>query len=275
MPDEVTRWFAPGDDVGVELVVDWESSGRFAPPPRMIEEDRAFGSGSVLRSARYGPRDLTLSVMVIDTVTGLPAAIRALVYALDPQRGDGVLRVTRTDGTSRDLTCRVVSGLEGVETIGDASGPEHQRFSVTFRAYDPFWYDTADTTIALYSYGDGAGKTTTFYVDSDVQEGAWPVFDAEGALSTLSLTWNPDGDYEQLYLTGLALTTETLTVDTRFGVKAVRKTTPGLEVTNLWPNATGHMWRLRPGNNTVNTGVIGTDSDTSVQLRYRAPHLTC
>lgn len=279
MPDEVTRWFPAGDTVGIELDVLWDAVGRIAPTAQFVEEDRALASGSWLRHVRHRTRELVVPIHVRAPQAELPVRIRELAYALDPLRGDGRMRVTRSDGTSRDLTCRVLTGLEGIESLGEAASWEHQTFKAVFRAHDPYWYDTVDTTVTVAPYGDSYDFNVT--VDSDVQDGVWPIWTWTGPMESFSVMQR---DTLELYsintittatgetLSGVLAAGQTCVVDTRPGIKSVVSDTGRA---NWMPNLSGHTFALRPGLNRLRAIVEVQASGMSLTLRYRSRHLTC
>lgn len=268
MAAEVVRWYPPGDGLGVLLDAEWNALGRLAPPPKIARASRPFGSGSVVTAVTYGERVLTQSLYVLADEASLPDAIRDIAYALDPQRGVGTLSVTRPDSTARHLYCRVLGGLEGRELLGDDAGFEWQRFEVQFLAVDPFWYSTIETSQTVASGTGAASADDEVTTTSDVQEGTWPILEVDGPATAAYFTLGS----LSFAVTSLALSSgQTLTVDTRPGEKTVTKTGD----VNMWPHATGHMWPLAIGTNTVHVEVVGAGSATRVRCRYRHRYLTC
>jgi hypothetical protein len=73
--------------------------------------------------------------MLADTPVVLADRLRALVHALRPQRGPGVLSVARDDGTVRRLRCYYEQGLEGARVPGS----HYYKAAIGLYAPSPWW----------------------------------------------------------------------------------------------------------------------------------------
>jgi len=170
------------------------------PPIGLIEEETPFQAGSRLRAVRVKAREVDLPLLVKGAgADAVRAAVRTLLRTLDPTRGNGRLRVTGPGGTTRELTCRYIGGAEGAEGR-DQSGLSWRKAVLTFKAFDPYWYDTTLTTPALTT---ATGVANANYIIGRVS-GLW------GALSTgltggdesFGLCFDATGN---LYITGTFL----------------------------------------------------------------------
>lgn len=282
MADEVFTWIDPD---GVQTVlndqtvleVGWDIQGRYMPPVEFVEDDVPAQDGSRLRQVRVRPRDIALpiDVLVADT-SALRVLMRTLMRTFHPQRGDGRLRVTSADGTTRELTCRYRQGLELQERFEAGHGV--QRTVVVFRAVDPFWYDTAPMSSTFTS---GAAPTflgnpflpiklssdtilgeQTVTNDGDVD--AWPVWTIAGPATSITLTNVTTGEVLTLPVTLTAA--QSVVIDTRPFKKTVRRD----DGTNLYGNlsAGSALWSLGQGATIINTQVAGSTAATFVTLVF-------
>lgn len=268
---------------GVDMFTEWNVTGRFAPPSQFDEEGIPESDGSRLRAVRHETRDFSLPVWVEAPDQGsLRTAVRSLVSALNPKRGDGLIRVTSPLGDQREIVCRVAAGLEGVERIGDTSGVWAQHFPLVFRAHNPYWRAVSDIG-ATYTV-DGVSTFFPFFpirltnaqVFADASPDnlgdvdAWPVWTLTGPGSTIYLRNLTTG-----YLLNLdtALGSgETAVIDTRPGVKTVTRG----DGVNLFGDLSNdsYLWPLAPGVNSVRVEMSGATADSAVGLAFRPHYLS-
>jgi hypothetical protein len=275
-------WIGP-DGTMIPFDVEWSVSGRFAPPPVLVDEGVPEQPGARHREARHGVREFSLPLWITDSSPAtLRARLRALVAAMDPVRGQGTVRLTSPIGDQREIYCRVSAGLELDETLGRTSGPLMQRAVVMFRANDPYWYDVTDTTdvfesgttasffpIFPLSLSSSAVFTSTSVTNSGDVE-TWPVWTITGPGSAIVLRNLTTGRYLELNATLAA--GETAVIDTRPGVKTVLKG----DGTNLFPNLTSasSLWALARGANALRIEMSSATSASRVQLSRRYRYLT-
>lgn len=264
--------------------VQWNVTGLLSPPTRFDEDGVPEMSGARLRSVQHEVREVFLPVWVKGTsAADLRVQVRSLVSSLNPLRGDGRLRVTSPIGDQRELVCRVSSGLEGVERLGDTTGIWMQQLPLMFRVWDPYWQDISDTASGPWIAGMAPASFFPLFplrlssseifaavaITNSGDVDAWPVWTVMGPGSGISLQ-NLTTGYT-LLLNATLSSGESVTIDTRPGVKAVTKS----DGTNLYPNlsATSSLWPLQRGVNSVQVSMGGSTSVTSVTMRHRNKYL--
>jgi hypothetical protein len=204
--------------------------------------------------------------------------VRRWIRRWSPTRGDGRLRAILADGTARELTgVRYWSGMTGDETRGVASA-NHLSQVVTFRAFDPFWYDTTDIVRTV-----AGGNQTAFFpllplhlsegaigvgnlIENDGDAPAWPIWTVQGPATGITITNGTSGDV--LAMPTVVLTgSQFLTIDTR----PLHKTVARDDGTNLYQylSAGSVMWPLTEGRNDVTVAVGGSGLSTLATVRYR------
>lgn len=285
---EQVSWVDP-DGVVTPLRVKFAVKGRFAPPPRFEEEGAPEQAGMRLRAARHGVREFVLPIHVTAaTEAGLRSTLRTLTWAMDPTRGNGRIRVTSPLNDQREITCRVAAGLEldeiqGVTSLG-LDFLTDQLATVVFRAHDPYWYATTDTT-SNYPF---TGTSETFFpffpLVLSASEGfaddvitnpgdleAWPVWRITGPVSDVTVLNVTTG--ESLTVTVVSLGgAEVLTIDTRPASKTVTKQDGSNQFSKL--TTTSVMWSLRRGANAIRVELGGAAAGSTVQLSYRPRYLS-
>lgn len=281
---ETTTWI---DSDGGELLldVDWAVVGRFAPDAELVAEGVPGQPGQRLREARHGVHEFTMPFWrEAATEAALRADLRDVVARMDPVRGDGRIRVVAPGGDSREIVCRVASGLGVNETLGQDSGLLSQRLAPVFRAYEPYWTATADTIINY----PGGGVVATFFpffplklsasetiADTDVtNEGdvdAWPVWTLTGPATDVVAENLTTGKSWSLTPSPALIAGQSATVDTRPGVKTVLRS----DGVNLFPglSASSSLWPLRRGVNRVRVSMGGSTAASNVRLAFRPRHL--
>lgn len=276
-------WVAPDlteteltDEVNYRVM--WGRKGAWMPAFERVEETVPLQAGSLLRSVRAAPRDVDLPLHVwAASEAAFDALVRTLGRRLQPNLGDGRLRVQTTDGTTRELICRYAAGLEGDEGI-TAVGSRWAKLLLTFRATDPYWYSSSDTTVTfdlaagffpffpLNLSGSRGYREVNIYNDGDVR--AWPRWVILGPGTNLALRNVTTG--KRLAIDSSvwdALTSgEQVLVDTRPGYKTI---TSG-DGTSLYYALIGwDFWPLEPGWNRVRVELEGTDDgETAVIMMY-------
>lgn len=280
--DEATVWIDPAGGM-TSLNVDWDVSGRFAPPIAFEIDEVPEQPGSRLRAARHRSREIVLPLWVTaGSEAALRTAVRSLVAVMDPVRGDGRIRVTGPGGDQRELICRYRTGLELAERFGVTSGPNLQRAPVLFWAADPYWYAVSEE-IAEYSIGASTSSwfpifplrlgTSELFTDATVVNvgdvDAWPTWQITGPGSTIILRNVTTGQLLELSTT---LVGETVTIDTRPGAKSVVLS----DGTNLFGSLSdaSALWSFVRGANNIRIEMSGATDDSRVRLSWKPRYLT-
>lgn len=279
---EQTSWIDPAGSM-TPLAVEWRATGRFAPPVELEEDSVPGQPGARTRAVRHGVREFSLALWIEGADEGdLRTQMRELVYSMDAVRGDGRIRVASPLNDQREITCRLIAGLEMSEVLGENSGPTVQRAVATFRAADPYWSAVGDVTETFTS----AEPPSFFPIfplrlassevfadvsvanDGDVE--AWPVWQVYGPGSALVLRNLSTG--QLLQLTVSLATNEYVVIDTRPGAKTVTKN----DGTNLFPylSTMSALWPLPPGSTSIRVEMASTTVDSSVRLAFRPRYLT-
>ncbi len=282
MTETVTWIDAAGASTVLE--VEWNTSGRFAPPTMFEEEGVPEQDGARLRAVRHGVREFVLPLWIeAASESALRTAMRDLVKAMNPKRGAGKIRVASPVGDEREIVCSYADGLDMRETLGETSGPLVQRAPVVFRAHSPYWQAVSDIT-DTYTSGDPAPffpffplrlSSSTVFADAaptnigDVD--AWPVWTITGPGSAIVLR-NLTTGYSLTLNTTLG-SGETVTIDTRPGLKAVTRG----DGTNLFTSleqSTSYLWPLEEGANSVRVEMSSATAASSVTLAFRPLYLS-
>jgi hypothetical protein len=249
------------------------AAGLFMPPLEITSTPFPQYPGSYLLGVRYSARIVSVPVLLEGASrAAYIAVVRALGRTLDPDEGQGTLRVTR-DGDVRELGCLYSSGLDSL--TDDA--PVSSKPTLSFNALDPFWYDGSDTS-QTFTTAQAAATFFPFFplrlsssevfadvtVDNTGDKDAWPVWQVTGPGSALVLRNLTTG--EMLSSSADVPVGETVTIDTRMGVKTVVNGT-----TNLFPtlSADSSLWALAKGTNAVRIELTGATASSSVTLLYR------
>ena len=283
MSAEITEWIDPSGTL-TTLDVDWDATGRFMPDIAHEEDGVPGQPGSRHRASRHKAHEFTIKLNVTaSTEPALRTAMRQIVYAMDPTRGEGTIRVTSPLGDVREILCYYTAGL-GMEEKFGSSGPTMQQCAVMFRAYDPYWRDTTSSTQAFT-----IGATPSFFpifpirltsssiaVDATVintgDVATWPVWTIVGPGAAIILRNLNTGEY--ISFDTLALGSgESVVIDTRPGYKTVTKS----DDTNLFPDLSilSTLWALQPGNTAVRLEMSAAIAgSSSMNLSYKRKYLS-
>ncbi|MEU5030165.1 phage distal tail protein [Streptomyces milbemycinicus] len=271
------------------LLSDWESGWVLQPGIRGLDmpgydfftDASPQIDGNALRGLRAQPREVFLPVAFFDTDrAGFLASKRSFLGTLNPYLGLGTLTLTESDGSFRTIEAYYVSGAEG-DTGRDTSGLRWQTFGLTFSCPSPYWLGEA---IRLeFSAGASGGffpvlplrvrdsqvlGDTT--IDNPGDATSFPVWTIHGPATSAVITNNTTG--LSFSVTASLGSSDVLVVDTRERVQtAVLNGTD-----NWWPNLStdSDLWGLEPGENDISLTLVGTDSDSMVQVDYRPRFLT-
>lgn len=153
-----------GNNTGV--VVEQGVKGFDAPPYELQLEEYPSLDGSVFRGVRASTREIMLPLFLwAPDRRRLLDLKRRILRLFNPRKGEGVLRVTEHDGSSRFIRCFYASGLEGDEQ--DAGGFTWTRYGVVLRAKDPYWYGDKITL----TFDRSSPNTVNFYDGRGVRGG--------------------------------------------------------------------------------------------------------
>lgn len=281
---ETVVWIDPDGATTIFSKVEYGINGRWFPSTVIDEEQVPGQPGSRLREVRHGPLEFVMPVWIqAGSATALRTALRNLVYAMDPTRGPGRIRVTAPGGDQRELACIVVDGLEMAERLGSSSTPTDQKLVLAFRAHDPYWTAVSDivqdftigTQPSFFPFFPLRLTASEIAVDTTIDNGgdvdAWPVWTITGPGSGIVL--RNLGTGKNLTPSGLTLAAgDTMVVDTRPGAKTVTKG----DGTNLWPFLTSAsaLWPLRRGPNAMRLEMATTTAASGLRLSYRPRYLS-
>ncbi len=257
--------------------------GHGMPPVELVEDTIPQQPGARLAEVQIKPRPFKLPLRVIGAIEY--AVIRRygdLVRAFWPKRGWGRIGIVAPGGgTARELTCRHAGGMELVE--GDPFVGYVLEATALFRAFDPYWYDTAEQTLS-YKQGDTRAEWfpgliypplslasssifATPVVDNPGDDDAWPRWTITGPANQVVLANITTG--QDLRLAVTLGTGESLTIDTRLGRKSARRN----DGSNCYPQDGSALWALQPGPNDLQIQIGGATADTVVQLAFAPPYL--
>lgn len=290
MSSETFTWVDPQGSQTV-LRVAWYSNvgqmqGRFMPDIQLQEDAVPLQDGARFRLALHNERNFQLPLIIKDTsLAGLRTQLRALTYAMDPTRGDGTLVINSVLGDTRQVVCRYVTGLQMQERS------DYGRFSaqglVQFRAYDPFWQDSTDTSQSwsltsvpsFFPFFPLRLTSSELVVQDSINNTGdvqtWPVWTitGPGGGSDGIILTNTTTDDEFTFMTTQLLTGQSITVDTRPGVKTVTLQ----DGTNLFGDLdpTSVLWPIVKGNNGITLEMANAVPGTSaLSVNYRRKYLS-
>lgn len=249
------------------------------PPVTLMEEKLPSASGTVVRHAQIGSREIELP-LVIEASSGANLQVQMdAIYdwfatADERNRSPGYLQVTRRDGTTRQIACYYVGGLEG-DLSDQEAGETWQTVVLQLKAADPYPTDLAETEVA---YTNSILGVTQAIINTGGLD-ANPVITVSGPASAITITSLTTGKKIELTANGgLALLAgDTLTIDTR---PASQRTGPAVtddEGTNFFSRLSADSsldsFVLLPGSNQFVITASGTTGGTAFGLswlpRYR------
>jgi phage-related protein len=275
---EVVQWIDPD---GVTTTLEHMSfSNRFMPKMRFDADGVPGQPGEVFREVEHGSREFGVVFDVIASgEANTRTAIRDMIKKLNPKRGAGRIRVTSPVGDQREVVCRYSGGGELEEKVGDDSGPDWQRFPITFLAHDPYWYDVSpiEQTFTITAQAPNFFPILPIHlaaselaVDSSVDNTgdvqAWPVWTITGPGSGIKLTNQTTGRYT--WFPSLVLAAgQTLVVDTRPGAKSTIVDGTINVYSSLSTDSS--LWYFQTGVNGIRLEMSGADNAASgLTMRY-------
>lgn len=135
--------------------------------PKLRYNETRYGSGATeILDIELEPREVTLFFWAPAETADLTEKleyIKSRLIQIGHRNGNwGKLRCARRDGTYTDLNCVYVGGFDGAAR----ESPTWIKFSLSFRADDPLFYDLSTTTLILRAYSEGdrlVFKSTTHF----------------------------------------------------------------------------------------------------------------
>ncbi len=238
---EVTEWIAADGSVTnlmdiPHVGIQPGRSGAFMAPVRMTEDTVPFRHGAHVRYVQFAPRDIDLPLYVSGASEGeLRSRLRSLIAKFNPLDDSGRLRITRPDGTRREIFCRYSRGMELVEDNA-RYGVRHAKAVVTFRCHDPLWYDVIPQTNEFaagtpqtffpgtpFRLSSGTIFNTSTIITNDGDLETWPIWVITGPGNSISLRNLTTGEKIE-FVPGFSLAgDESLIIDTRENQRYVRR----------------------------------------------------
>jgi hypothetical protein len=254
------------------------ADGRFMPPVGLVMEEVPGQPGARLRHVKTLSREYAQPVMFhAADEDALRDLLRTWLHRLNPDRGDGALRVANSGGGSRELACRYAAGMGLVED-GDTAGPDWQKAMLVFAAADPYWHDVSDVTdeftidaepVTFFPFFPLRLAGSEVFADATVMNGGdvatWPVWEIHGPTVDLRLRNLTTG--KSLAITHAHGAGETIEIDTRPGVKTVVMD-DGMNLYGMM-DAGSSLWPLERGANAIQVEMSGATEDSRVVLRYK------
>jgi hypothetical protein len=253
--------------------------GRYMPPISFVEDEVPFLAGTRLRTVKIGPREFDLTIYIDgDSEVDVRNKTRNLLRTFNPVKGDGKISVVAADNSQREINCRYAGGLEISEKEGSKIG-NIQTVTLVFRAFDPYWYDTA-TKVQTFKINESPG--TFFPLAFPIRVASSTVFaditiDNTGDVETWP-EWIVTGPGEDVVIRNLTTgevtnldvsldVGETITIDT----KPFHKTVTKNDGTNLFYllSDDSSLWALQDGVNSVQIEMGSATVDSNIQLSYR------
>lgn len=248
--------------------------GRTFTPVVYDDETVPFQAGERLRQIRHGAREISVPLLIQgQDQREVRDRLRAWSRRFDTTRGEGRLVSAMFGSDQRELPCRFVGLLEtGEQNESDRA----QRVVAVFRAFDPFFRDTADTVSEFDSGAlmffpffpltlSGGAVFATPTINNDGDASAYPIWRINGPGGPVALTNLTTG--ATLELTTTLTAGQSIVIDTRPFVRSI----VDQDGTNLYADRTpgSSLWELAPGPNQVQILLSLSSAASSVELRYR------
>lgn len=241
---------------------------------KFIEDEIPFEPGTRRQFTKTPPRAVDWVGEILSTsALGLEAILENLngtMLRSEDDQGDGKLRVTRHDGSVRELTCRYWRGLDKAKYGG---GGALLRTTLSFRAFDPYFYAatpisdtfTAGTPGTFFPFFPLTLSSSTVFANVTINNPghveAWPVWTVTGPGKDIILRNRTSGKYFSLPITlGVG---EYMVIDTRPGEKTVEDNTGADRFGDL-DLSVSSLWALLAGNNVVRIEMSDTGAGSSV-----------
>lgn len=290
---QVTWWGPNGaapvtlNDRGAGMRLAKGATGVWTPPVQFGTDTTPLMDGEIITDVWETGQTAQLPMMLFGADRSeFRSRMRTLARAMDP-RGDGRLVIAEADGSSRVRTARYAGGLEGAEDAASGGDTNWARFGLRLYSPDPYWYEPAPRVVR-YDFDTGGdpffpisfpdhplrvSSTSVLgeqLVSNPGDVDTWPSWEVHGP-GTAMLFTNSRGD--SLSLAGTLSEDRALLISTRPGEASIMLD----DGTDWWDKLVGtpNLWRLPPGDTTVDMQVTGAAEGTYVALsytpRYRGP----
>ena len=253
-------------------------SGYGITPVEVVTEADARG-GSRVRSIRPQERVLTWPVRIRDTThLAFLGKWRALgeSFAATRTRGPGLFRLTRPDGTAREVLAYYQSGWDGEPGQGHTEDTP----VLSLLCPDPFWRDSEPTVLERQygesvdylnpypnlSSGDVLGDTE---LTNPGSVEAWPEWTITGPATQVVATNHTVG--KQFTLAHTLTAGQQIRITTRPG-RVLGPT--GLPLAGALQRPGSTLWRMAPGPNRITFAVTGGSAGTSIRMEFHARYET-
>lgn len=252
----------------------------FMPAFEIIDEAIPQQPGSRLKQVNIKPRVINLPLIIYGNGKGaIENKLRSLVSSMYPINGTGKIRIQRGDGSSnREIVCMYTDGLQG----NDSGYRNTRQVVLSFRAFDPFWADAANTQLSFAMVGVGTWfpilpltliPSSAFGNTDVVNYGdleAWPVYTIIGPGIDPLIVNSNTGEF--IKITKTFSPGDTLIIDTRPGYKTV--TFNGVSSFELLSEDTT-LFSFQPRTTTILKGYFsGSDTSSIMQLKYLQRYFT-
>lgn len=265
-------------------------TGMGNPPVRRIKERGPQQHGATDVGFLLDERMLSLALLITGSTLELVDSYRDdLADMLKPSNSAGKLRVTRDDGTVRQIDCHVANAVDFPNTLQERIGAS-QLVVVQFEAADPIWYDPTLNNV-IFDISDSifgleipiavpvlyAGVTSLDAVESVTYAGKWetyPKIYITGPANNLVITNETTG--KKLDFTGHNIGSgDIYEIDLRYGYKTITDDTGTRQNAALTDDSNLVDWSLVPspdapgGINDIHVEIAsGLTSATLIRLEY-------
>ena len=242
-----------------------------------IEDEIPFDYGSYLKKVKIRPREMDIDLIIRGTSRAdLFQRIRYLRSLFNSSKGvPGKLKILAPDGEERYINCLYKEGMEGQTETVDLT-THIRRMTVTFRAFDPFFYGQETTKIfqlnenppkwfpifPLTLGGDAVTSQIDIenFGDCDAYP-TWTIYGPGAAPRLTNLTTNKVLSLEFIELDSM----QSITIDTK---------TPRIlldDGTNLLPYLSwgSTFWTLQTGLNRIKIEMADADANSRIEIAYR------
>lgn len=187
----------------------------------------------------------------------------------------GVLRVTRADGSWREINAFYLSGMSWADEASLSAW--RMRAAVLLVACDPWWYGPEayglawqSGTVVQLSYYQPYETVSpnrelgarTVNVESEIEVS--PVWQITGPATSVTVRYEPNGPG---WTFGTILAGETITIDHQ--AMTVTDQSGKNRIGNLaWPTSS-ITWSMRPGPNPLLLSITDGTADSTIEMTYR------
>lgn len=273
---ESFQWVDP-DGNTFDIAVLRNAQNRFAPDSSFIVDESPLVAGSIVRNIRHNSRRLVLPIIVqASDSEDLRTQLRALNYAFDPTRGKGFIRNITPLGT-RIIRCYLEDGMGLDESMNSTTARNWQKASLQFFCDEPYWLDASPISFTVTQDNEPVTffpffplsissstvfATTTVNNTGDVQ--TWPRWSISGPGSDIII--RNTTTKKMLALTSTLTVGETLSIDTRPGVRTVLKNDGTNLFVSLAPGS--DLFPLARGLNRLQIEMSSSVEESSVSCTY-------